>query len=111
MREFERLLAEYLDAAGDQVLRMRAWARSASPEDLGSLRWWAHRFRGSGLSFGFPEISRLAGTIEDLVAPALAAGTLPEESVVSLCDQLVREVARARLGRGAAAPAAGSGRA
>jgi HPt (histidine-containing phosphotransfer) domain-containing protein len=97
MRDFERLVAEYLAASVEQAERMRALAQAARPEDLGALRQWAHRLRGSGQSFGFPEITRIAGRIEDLAVAALAGDAAAEAPLVPLCDELLAAVARARL--------------
>jgi HPt (histidine-containing phosphotransfer) domain-containing protein len=102
MRDFERLVADYLAASEEQAGRMGVLARAACPEDLASLRMWAHRLRGSGQSFGFPEITRIAGRIEDLVMAALGGGPVEEGPLVSLCDELSAAVARARLGARAA---------
>jgi chemotaxis protein histidine kinase CheA len=96
MADFDRLLADYLVAADEQAGRMQALARSTVPADLVSLRLSAHRLRGSGESFGFPEITRIAGRIEDLVVAALDGGPCPDVPLATLCDDLGGEVARAR---------------
>lgn len=103
--DIERLVADYLVAAREQAGRMRALALSAAVEDLTSLRLSAHRLRGSGQSFGFPEITRIAGKIEDLVVVALAGGA-PEAPLAALCEDLRRVVDRAwRSREGSVAPA------
>jgi HPt (histidine-containing phosphotransfer) domain-containing protein len=107
MADFDRLLADYLVAADEQAGRMQALARSPGPLDLVSLRLSAHRLRGSGQSFGFPEITRIAARIEDLVVAALAGDAGPDAPLASLCDDLGGEVARAR---GSFGPADEAGR-
>ena len=65
------LLADYLAGTREKIEGMGAAFRSlGGPQGLAalrSLRMDAHRLRGSGASFGFPEITRLAGAIEDLI--------------------------------------------
>ena len=96
MADFDRLLADYLVAAHEQAARMRTLADAPGPTELSSLRLTAHRLRGSGQSFGFPEITRIAGCIEDLVVDALAGGNPPDGPLAELCEDLGGAVARAR---------------
>lgn len=69
--ELMRLRAEYLAESRERAQELRAALNTLSgpgAEDaLHMIRVEAHRFRGSGNSFGFPEISRLAGLVEDLI--------------------------------------------
>ena len=97
--DLAQLLADYLQSAKDKVLAMRAGLeRLGGPDEpatLDALRTEAHRFRGSGASFGIPEVSRLGGEIEDLLRagplplPAAARGRL-EGLVEALGDALLR---------------------
>lgn len=72
--EEAELLAEYLSALKVRVAGMRTSFQSlggaSGEEALQSLRMDAHRLRGSGASYGFAEITRLAGGIEDLIERA-----------------------------------------
>ncbi|HWV38924.1 MAG TPA: response regulator [Vulgatibacter sp.] len=69
--EHAELLADYLAGTREKIEGMRAAFQSLGGSQglpaLRSLRMDAHRLRGSGTSFGFPEITRLAGAIEDLI--------------------------------------------
>ncbi|AKU92231.1 response regulator [Vulgatibacter incomptus] len=109
------LLADYLSASREQAASMHAafhsLGGSGDEEALRSLRLSAHRFRGSGASYGFPEISRLGGAIEDLIVAAgpglLApgAGRAKLDGLVSALGAKVRAAAGAtpvmgRRGRG-----------
>ncbi len=96
MPNFDRLVGDYLVAAAEQAARMKALALQAGPGELGTLRLLAHRLRGSGLSFGFPDITRVAGRIEDLLVEDLAAGRVSTGPLAGLCDDLGDAVARAR---------------
>lgn len=69
--EHAELLADYLAGTREKIDGMRAAFQSLGGAQglpaLRSLRMDAHRLRGSGASFGFPEITRLAGAVEDLI--------------------------------------------
>ncbi len=45
---------------------------------LGEIRGFAHRLAGSGSTFGFPEVSRIAGDVEALVEALIANESPPE---------------------------------
>lgn len=66
-----QLRAEYLATSKERAHELRAALATLSgpgAEDaLHMIRVEAHRFRGSGASFGFPEISRLGGAVEELI--------------------------------------------
>lgn len=69
--EDAELLAQYLAGLKAKSAGMRAALDSlggaGGAEALRSLRMDAHRLRGSGSSYGYPEITRLAGAVEDLI--------------------------------------------
>lgn len=69
--ERAELRSTYLAAGLERVDSMqrvlRAIGGEETPSLLNALRMEAHRFRGSGASFDLPEVSRLGGTIEDLL--------------------------------------------
>lgn len=77
------LRSQYLAASKERALEMRvALATLSGPGAADGLRMIGlegHRFRGSGGSFGFPELSRLGGAIEDLV---LQNGALPKSGAL-----------------------------
>lgn len=66
-----QLRAEYLAISKDRALELKAALGTLSgpgAEDaLHMIRVEAHRFRGSGASFGYREISRLGGAVEELI--------------------------------------------
>jgi len=82
--EEAELLADYLAGLKDKLQGIRASFQSLDGENgkeaLRSLRMDAHRLRGSGASYGYPEVSRIGGAIEDLIDRAgeelLIAGAL-----------------------------------
>lgn len=69
--EMAQLLADYLADARTRAKAMTdavaTLSERGSDEVRRMLRTEAHRLRGSGASFGIPEISRLAGELEDLI--------------------------------------------
>ena len=63
-RAFLANVAGQLEAMGDALSQLSH--ASTAPEDaLELLKYESHKLRGSGASFGYPEISRVAGEIED----------------------------------------------
>ncbi len=65
------LLTDFLSIAAERIHTMNdALTRlGTGPEDaaVAAIRTEAHRFRGTGTSFGLPDVTRLGGLIEDLV--------------------------------------------
>ncbi|MBX7113319.1 MAG: response regulator [Myxococcaceae bacterium] len=65
------LLSDYLIIATERIdalhKALKALADGEEVESLKTLRIEAHRFRGTGGSFGLPELTRLGGQIEDLL--------------------------------------------
>ncbi len=61
----ETILAEYTASLSAQAA---AITQSLAEQDLLSLRLKVHQLRGSGGSYGFPELSRLAEQAENLIA-------------------------------------------
>ncbi len=74
------LIAEYLALSADRIRAMRVGLASVDGPNgaaaIRSVHTEAHRFHGSGGSYGFPEISRLGAQIEVLLTPALVSGKL-----------------------------------
>ncbi|WP_373046562.1 response regulator [Vulgatibacter sp.] len=69
--EMMQLRAEYLVTSKERALELRnalgALSGPGAEDALHMIRVEGHRFRGSGASFGFPEISRLGGAVEELI--------------------------------------------
>jgi DNA-binding response OmpR family regulator len=65
------LLSDYLLIATERIeslhKALKALAGGEETESLKVIRTEAHRFRGTGGSFGLPELTRLGGQIEDLI--------------------------------------------
>lgn len=65
------LLTDFLVIATERLSTLRQNLADLSTEQtkaaIASLRTEAHRFRGTGSSFGLPEVTRLGGQIEDLL--------------------------------------------
>lgn len=70
--ESAKLRGTYLTTSLERVDSMQRILQALDSEEapslLEALRMEAHRFRGSGASYDFPEVSRLGGAIEDLLA-------------------------------------------
>jgi chemotaxis protein histidine kinase CheA len=70
-QDFHALCREFLANVGDRVEAMEDIVdRLSGPppearDALGDLKFEAHKLRGSGASFGYPEITRVAGDLED----------------------------------------------
>lgn len=79
--EKAELRAAYVATSLERVAAMRRGLQALGSEDapdlVAALRIEAHRFRGSGTSFDLPEVSRLGGAIEDLLASPPEEGALP----------------------------------
>ncbi len=93
------MTADYLSQAREQVSEMRqalrAMGRGADGPSLEAIRRHAHQLYGSGASYGFPEISRLARLIEHLAAtsrgPLSAASSAQLAGLVeALADKVER---------------------
>lgn len=102
------LLTDYLVLAEERLSNMRQAMAQLSGEDgkaaLKLLRTEAHRFRGTGTSFGLPEVTRLGGQMEDLIE-RFKERALPPESVASLSGMLeALEVKLARAGASVPSP-------
>ena len=97
--EMLQLRAEYLNNSKERAHELRAALGNLSgpgAEDaLHMIRVEAHRFRGSGASFGYKEISRLGGAVEELILgnPGLhQSGQLRARLtglVEALCDKVL----------------------
>lgn len=65
-REFLCNAAARSEAMGDALSRLSPSPPEPETEDpLSFLKFESHKLRGSGASFGYPEISRVAGEMED----------------------------------------------
>ena len=65
-RKFLSSAAARLEAMGDALNRLSRPPPAPETEDpLGILKSESHKLRGSGATFGYPEISRVAGEMED----------------------------------------------
>lgn len=60
-------LASSIERVESMARILQALDTGDKPSLLQALRMEAHRFRGSGASFDFPEVSRLGGAMEDLL--------------------------------------------
>lgn len=92
------LTSEYLVQSKERALEMKvALGTLSGPGGGDALRMIGlegHRFRGSGGSFGFPELSRLGGAIEDLVTgnPALLESGSLRALLAGLVEALTEKV-------------------
>ncbi|MHB8873376.1 MAG: response regulator, partial [Myxococcaceae bacterium] len=98
------MIAEYLALATERVQAMRsaldALRTPGQETALGMLRVEAHRFRGSGGSFGLPEVSRLGAQLEDLLAaePRGELSAAAHARLTGLIEALEAKVSRAGAG-------------
>jgi diguanylate cyclase (GGDEF)-like protein len=78
--DWEALQASYLAGSLERVAAMQRALQALGGADPGpsltALQIEAHRFRGSGASFDLPEISRVGGTLEDMLR---GLGTAPKQ--------------------------------
>lgn len=99
--EEAELLSEFLALSQERVVGMQAALSSLGDSEAAAERLLvdAHRFRGSGGSYGFPELSRLGGLIEDaLAARSGKSGALSSQDrarLVGLVEALAEKVSRA----------------
>ena len=105
--EFNTLVAEFVESADLRLQAFRAaWDRvkdaPADPAALQELKRQFHRLAGTGLTFGFAELSALAGQGEELCDERIRAGqgfTLDDlERCKTLIDALDTGFAGARTG-------------
>lgn len=105
--EFNTLVAEFVDSAGARLrgLRDALFALQANPADLDALRELKrhfHRLAGTGLTFGFAELSALAGQGEELCNDRLRIGHPASPTDIAryttLIDALDKGFAGARSG-------------
>ena len=65
-REFHSNVVARLEDMEDTLIRLsRPPTEPQAVDALGILKFESHRLRGSGGSFGYPEMSRVAGEMED----------------------------------------------
>ncbi|MBX7096538.1 MAG: response regulator [Myxococcaceae bacterium] len=107
------LLTDYLVLAEERIISMRQAMADLGGEDpkvpLKQLRTEAHRFRGTGTSFGLPEVTRLGAQMEDLIE-RYKDKLPPPGAIASLAGML--EALEVKLARaGASVPAPGTGNA
>jgi HPt (histidine-containing phosphotransfer) domain-containing protein len=70
MDELQRM---YRQALPDRIAALSAAREDGSAEAVSAIRRIAHTLRGSGGTYGFPEISDAARAVEDAGAPDLDA--------------------------------------
>ena len=101
------MIAEYVAVATERVASMQgaleALGTAGHATARGVLKVEAHRFRGSGGSFGLPEVSRLGAQMEALLdaePPGELTGAT-RARLTGLVDALAAKVARAGAGTAA----------
>ncbi len=86
------LLTDFLVLAVERVENMRRallrFGGEQEAQGVKDFRTESHRFRGTGASFGLPEVSRLGGQMEDLLERHKFATRLPSEATASLTGML-----------------------
>ena len=94
----EDLRDAYRERLGPRIANLEEALESLGTDPVGAeeaLRRAAHVLRGSGASYGYPEVTRRAATLEDA----------PKESIRSACEALLDELrAVAKDPRGPTAP-------
>ncbi|MBI3186107.1 MAG: response regulator [Myxococcales bacterium] len=94
------LLSGYLVRARERLEMMRSALGALGGREeraaIQSLRLEAHRFRGSGASFGLPEVSRLGEKLEDLIDALPNEGLTPplRAEVTGLVEALGEKIGR-----------------
>jgi CheY-like chemotaxis protein len=86
---FRPLLQEYL---GGLRSRLQALEQACDQEDLGEMSLLAHRLRGTGASYGFPQLSEAAGHCEDAIRSG-AERVETHRLAVELCRVIRRVLA------------------
>ena len=104
------LLTDFLVLSVERIENMRRgialFGGDHEAQGVKDFRIESHRFRGTGASFGLPEVSRLGGQMEDLLERHKFATKMPSEATAALSGMLdALEVKLVRAG--AALPAFG----
>ncbi len=79
--DWEKLREKFLDIALGKVNQMK---KALSDGNLRLVQLYAHQLKGSGTSYGFPEITEIAGQIQEKCASNLCDEV--SELVQRLCD-------------------------
>lgn len=86
------LLTDFLVLSVERIVNMRRgisqFGTEHEAQGLKDFRTEAHRFRGTGASFGLPEVSRLGGQMEELLERHKFVPKLPSEVTASLSGML-----------------------
>lgn len=89
-REMAALVDFFVDELGARLRELEtAWSSS----DQRLLCRIAHQLRGAGAGYGFPDITRAAGELEDAVReqpPAMQAISQKLQALVDLCQGVIR---------------------
>lgn len=89
--ELDELRREFLTEAREKIKEMKAAASGDSPQDLERLGYLAHQLKGSGGSYGFPEISDQATGIEKAIESFSAENqTAMEARITGLLAEIDR---------------------
>ena len=83
------IVAEFVDGLGDRIVEMKAAYDALNWSGLATL---AHKLKGAGGSYGYPDVSALARTIEESVRAQQA------ENFASWMAELEQLAAAARAG-------------
>jgi diguanylate cyclase (GGDEF)-like protein len=92
--EFNTLVADFVESADTRLQTFRGALDRVSntPSDIDGLRELKrhfHRLAGTGLTFGFPEISALASQGEELCDERLKAGATATDDDLARCRTLI----------------------
>jgi HPt (histidine-containing phosphotransfer) domain-containing protein len=81
----EALKARFIARCADDRLRL---AEALQTGDLDGVKHTAHKLAGAAGTFGFPELSRAAMTVEDQID----LGQTPDSESVARLDAMLREL-------------------
>lgn len=96
---YRQLRREYLAEADERLAELRADAAAfaaGQAEAIGSLKTRFHRLAGSGGSYGFPEIGRIAREAEQWITTGPARDGAAQARLAQAIHRLEEEFARAR---------------
>lgn len=96
---YQQLRREYLAEADERLAELRADAAAFAAGHaaaIPSLRTRFHRLAGSGGSYGFPEIGRIAREAEQWVTSGPAHDSMAQARLAQVIDRLEEEFKRAR---------------
>lgn len=96
---YQQLRREYLAEADERLAELRADAAALAAgqaEAIPSLKTRFHRLAGSGGSYGFPEVGRIAREAEEWIASGPAHDGAAQAWLAQTIHRLEEEFARAR---------------